>query len=224
MNLVVEFPTYDLWQKHFGLVDGMAICPHCLKSSKKIYKIPKRYLNSTDLYPTMEYGCEYCIARRAQWRRERRQREYRPCSICGERVHNVRFVATPLCEKCKEVQRLKHAVLKKEKSRVASQNFRANKKGLVADLTLEQWIAILEQHSHLCHYCGEPFSEIDHIVPVSWGGGTTASNVVPSCRACNTKRYRDFVANPYWVFEPQRKVDENTLHGTARQGKASQGQ
>jgi 5-methylcytosine-specific restriction protein A len=46
----------------------------------------------------------------------------------------------------------------------------------------------------VCHYCQKIFPgsqlTMDHIVPVSRGGKSTKSNVVPSCRECNqNKKY-----------------------------------
>ncbi len=44
----------------------------------------------------------------------------------------------------------------------------------------------------ICHHCGEKFDKkeltMDHLTPVARGGGSTKNNVVPSCKACNTKR------------------------------------
>ncbi len=45
-----------------------------------------------------------------------------------------------------------------------------------------------------CHYCGDRFDPadltLDHIVPIARGGKSTRSNVVPSCKQCNsTKKY-----------------------------------
>lgn len=43
-----------------------------------------------------------------------------------------------------------------------------------------------------CHYCGDQFAPadltMDHIVPVSRGGRSTKSNLVPACKTCNTKK------------------------------------
>jgi 5-methylcytosine-specific restriction enzyme A len=43
-----------------------------------------------------------------------------------------------------------------------------------------------------CHYCGQstPALELtmDHIVPIARGGRSTKGNVVPACKACNTKK------------------------------------
>lgn len=51
----------------------------------------------------------------------------------------------------------------------------------------------LYKYSKHCAYCGAPLSartmEVDHIIPVSKGGKTEDSNLLPSCKACNaTKR------------------------------------
>lgn len=44
----------------------------------------------------------------------------------------------------------------------------------------------------VCYYCGRAFPPaeltMDHVVPLSRGGQTTKSNVVPACKTCNTKK------------------------------------
>jgi len=43
-----------------------------------------------------------------------------------------------------------------------------------------------------CHYCEREFPAreltMDHVVPISRGGRTTKSNVVPCCKECNTQK------------------------------------
>ena len=43
-----------------------------------------------------------------------------------------------------------------------------------------------------CYFCGEKFKPkeltMEHIVPLIRGGKTTKSNVVPSCKECNTEK------------------------------------
>jgi 5-methylcytosine-specific restriction endonuclease McrA len=70
---------------------------------------------------------------------------------------------------------------------------RARKRGLPDTLTLEQWRDILDRHDHRCYYCGEEFTDdnpltLDHVVPVSQGGGTTAANCRPCCYECNQRK------------------------------------
>lgn len=44
----------------------------------------------------------------------------------------------------------------------------------------------------VCGYCGRPTAPkgltMDHIVPVARGGRSTKGNVIPACKACNTKK------------------------------------
>ena len=44
----------------------------------------------------------------------------------------------------------------------------------------------------LCHYCRRPTPAkaltMDHIVPIARGGKSTKGNIVPACKACNTKK------------------------------------
>ena len=39
-----------------------------------------------------------------------------------------------------------------------------------------------------CTYCGEPATQIDHIVPVSKNGPTELWNLTPACRPCNLRK------------------------------------
>lgn len=36
-----------------------------------------------------------------------------------------------------------------------------------------------------CAYCGEPATEVDHVVPLRRGGVDEESNLVPACKPCN---------------------------------------
>jgi 5-methylcytosine-specific restriction endonuclease McrA len=44
----------------------------------------------------------------------------------------------------------------------------------------------------ICHYCSKVFPPkeltMDHLVPIARGGMSVKSNVVPCCKACNTKK------------------------------------
>jgi 5-methylcytosine-specific restriction protein A len=44
----------------------------------------------------------------------------------------------------------------------------------------------------ICHYCrlqvGRRALTMDHLVPIGRGGRSTRGNVVPACKACNTRK------------------------------------
>jgi len=40
-----------------------------------------------------------------------------------------------------------------------------------------------------CVYCGEPATEIDHILPISRGGNNIKENLAPACRSCNASKF-----------------------------------
>ena len=64
---------------------------------------------------------------------------------------------------------------------------RARKKALPATLTAKQWEAIKLVYHHRCAYCGKKCCKLqqEHVVPLSKGGPTTMSNIVPACPSCN---------------------------------------
>lgn len=60
----------------------------------------------------------------------------------------------------------------------------------IRDLTEEQWEFIKTTYNYCCAYCGRKMQRltIDHITPLSKGGAHTATNVVPACKSCNSKK------------------------------------
>lgn len=68
---------------------------------------------------------------------------------------------------------------------------RANKHGVICDLTLRQWQIIKAIYGSRCAYCGRKVKRLtkDHIVPLSKGGTHTVNNIVPACKSCNLRKY-----------------------------------
>jgi 5-methylcytosine-specific restriction endonuclease McrA len=58
------------------------------------------------------------------------------------------------------------------------------------DLTAAQWREIKAHYGHRCVYCGRQQQRLsmDHITPLAKGGSHTASNIVPACRSCNSRK------------------------------------
>lgn len=52
--------------------------------------------------------------------------------------------------------------------------------------------SVLARDGHRCQYCGRQLPagllSLDHVVPRSLGGGSTWTNIVAACNACNTRK------------------------------------
>ena len=68
----------------------------------------------------------------------------------------------------------------------------------VNDLTADQWCEIKAAYGYRCVYCGRKMQRLtqDHLTPLSKGGSHTASNIVPACHSCNSKKHTGPVLRP----------------------------
>ncbi|RLV48803.1 HNH endonuclease [Nocardioides mangrovicus] len=48
--------------------------------------------------------------------------------------------------------------------------------------------SVLRRDRHRCAYCGGPGHTLDHVVPISRGGGSTWLNTVTACGGCNGRK------------------------------------
>jgi hypothetical protein len=78
------------------------------------------------------------------------------------------------------------------------------------------WISI----NRCCAYCDEPTSdyEPDHVIPLSKGGSNSITNVVPSCKLCNSDK-RDLLLTEWHEDRqrrqlPPRQLNPNLTHLT----------
>jgi 5-methylcytosine-specific restriction endonuclease McrA len=77
-----------------------------------------------------------------------------------------------------------------EFDRNKSRRRRALKAGTAAELTGEEWLAILEYFNHACAYCLRadlPLQQ-EHVIALARGGEHIAENVVPACGHCNARK------------------------------------
>jgi len=67
----------------------------------------------------------------------------------------------------------------------------AREKARARELRQSQWWKNRRAHG-VCHYCRRRFPAreltMDHVVPIIRGGRSTRSNVVPCCKACNSRK------------------------------------
>jgi 5-methylcytosine-specific restriction endonuclease McrA len=70
-------------------------------------------------------------------------------------------------------------------------------------ITKDDWLEIKNKYKHHCAYCLKPCKKLsmDHVVALARGGDHSASNIVPACIPCNTKKNAkdnlDFVARAF---------------------------
>lgn len=103
-----------------------------------------------------------------------------PCMRCNARY--LPYSSRRLCDSCYVPKYIKEA------NRVSNHNQRVRDLELASGLTLSQWLATLDYFEWRCAYCKGNFTEIEHFLPISLNGGTTANNCLPSCQRCNNRK------------------------------------
>lgn len=124
--------------------------------------------------------------------------EYRTCFLSGHSFIVLPDDSLPvdICPDC----------LARERDRLNRHLQRARAAGSPATLTLPEWLQTLKDFEGLCAYCRmRTFTQLEHFVPVSDGGGTTVDNCVPACQMCN---YGKGIENPSVQMGLPGLVDE----------------
>lgn len=76
-----------------------------------------------------------------------------------------------------------------EQRRLKNHLARAKRAGTQATLTLKEWVESIKFFGDKCAYCQETHFEVmEHILPISKGGGTTIQNCLPACTRCNNSK------------------------------------
>lgn len=88
--------------------------------------------------------------------------------------------------------------------KVAYHNARAHNRGGGACLTVADWMRLRDAFGGQCAYCRGPGCHIEHVVPVSRGGGTSIWNLVPACERCNMSKRR---MDPTEWLSPERLAE-----------------
>lgn len=80
---------------------------------------------------------------------------------------------------------------KTERYRFNQANLKAMRRAVMRSggLTFEEWSAIKRRFGGRCAYCGERKKlTMDHVHPISRGGRHDATNIVPACQPCNSRK------------------------------------
>lgn len=155
-------------------------CEECRKPMQRRENKVSKY-KGTGIYALHGYHCADCM--------DKIDALYEPpCLICGEKVFvTKRNRGNVVCPKCAN-ENGGDAIVYFEKARVDLHNTRAKSRGQEGTLTLTEWMEILRKYEFKCAYCGRQYEALEHHVPLSRGGGTVASNCVPSCHRCNSTK------------------------------------
>ncbi|KAB2332931.1 HNH endonuclease [Bacillus mesophilum] len=77
------------------------------------------------------------------------------------------------------------------------------------NLEVDDVLAVMEFFGNTCVYCDQEIAgtmSIDHVVPLSKGGGNTKANIVVACMPCNVKKHDRPIAERF-SQEKQEEVE-----------------
>ena len=99
----------------------------------------------------------------------------------------------------------------KESARNNAQKRLARKKDLKRDFTLLEWYEVLKVFQKKCAYCGIEESRLDqeHFIPLTKQGKYTKSNIIPSCRKCNSSKNNNYFNQwypTYKFYDKEREI------------------
>lgn len=136
--------------------------------------------------PNIKYShklCTTCYGRARQGNEPRRAKYNGPCLECGSATSTSGRFYSKLCRRCYGQ--------KDDRTRMDDARLKARVAQVENTLTVEQWKKVLRHFDHHCAYCDKDIHDsytIDHVTPISKGGGNVISNVVPCCSECNSKK------------------------------------
>jgi len=170
---------------------------HYQRYSKKYYLLHRRDILN---YQQEYYQChkEEILKRRQRGRQSEYLKEYLKEYRKTHRKEILKYIKKyqqTHKQKVIEWQRKYHSSPKGHlKINRANHKRRARIKNTEATLTVEQWENILMIQSNHCNVCGKRFTKkrpptIDHIIPVSRGGGLTYENIQALCKSCNSRKH-----------------------------------
>ena len=123
------------------------------------------------------------------------------CSFCGEEQFIEAFAKNGVdaegniryrddCKTCYNIRRRENRTKKKHSDFIGGQKRRGEEN---PDFTHQEWKECLIFFAGECAYCGGTPRKgqrltRDHLDPISGGGRTIQSNIVPACASCNSSK------------------------------------
>lgn len=159
--------------------------PHEAKGLCKLHYVKKNYADNRAARQAVQ--AQY----RAAHREESRERSaaWREANPERQRQGTQAWYAAH-ADQVREYKR-RYRVANRDKIRALNNKRKAQQRNVeVNDLTAQEWTEIKALFKHRCAYCGSKpvVLTMDHVVPLSKGGHHTASNIVPACQSCNSRK------------------------------------
>jgi 5-methylcytosine-specific restriction endonuclease McrA len=216
------------WDGFLDLCNGLAEAhrrqmetptPCCGCQQVYLYKdlrptITHEWAEATDPSFSREFGRQLGLE-------EKMIRPHSYCPTCWKPIQEERVRVRAIIRKeyARQLRLAQH--YPKESRLVDKHNKRALFAGGEGSLTIGQWLITLEYYNWRCAYCGGPYEELEHRIPIDRGGSTTAKNCVPSCQSCNRRKGSlhpdEIIASESSLSPTAHKrieAEMGTLHGT----------
>lgn len=141
------------------------------------------------------------------------------CRLCGRRKAVSDFLAgkaqkpSSACASCRRNKQRQHvrsyyARLSPDKRHEVTHKRRAEAYGV--DHVAYSRTAILKRWGYACAYCGAHATHLDHVDPLSKGGGDIEANIVPACASCNLSKGAKTLAEWSLTFGPDPAIANGT--------------
>jgi len=72
------------------------------------------------------------------------------------------------------------------------------------NVTAGELRAVRALYGTQCLYCGAAATAMDHVIPLARGGAHAASNLVPACTTCNSRKRDSLPLEFFWGMSPKR--------------------
>lgn len=149
---------------------------------------------------------------------------YKKCTFCGKVLPIEAFAKNGKasdgttryrddCKTCYNIRRRENATKKKHTDFVGSMKRRGEAN---VSYTHQQWKETVIYFEGRCAYCGRTTRNgerltKDHLVPVSRGGATVQSNIVPACSSCNSSKGNDewrewYMKQPFFSQDSMNRI------------------
>jgi 5-methylcytosine-specific restriction endonuclease McrA len=185
------------------------LCKYCgiAKSISDFYKraASKDGLGFKCKKCSLDYGANRYIANRqhiiqksTKWNSDNKERRRQIVKKSDDKHIDVKR------HRGREYSKLKRKLnpeLERAKSRNAAHIRRLRMSCVDKNITAKDIRKILDSSNGFCVYCGKESmnNTLDHVSPISRGGGHTLENIIPCCRSCNSSKNTRPVED--WVFD-----------------------